>query len=112
MISLPRRVQWRPRHAAPDAAGKLTYDDHGQVCLSFGKYQGWSLENIGRNDPGYLQWLMTKAELPGSTLAVMRSVLGRTGPLNPTMKIVCIGRNYGAHARNWATPCRRNRSSS
>jgi len=63
------------RQRSPDAAGKLTFDDKGNICLSFGKYKGWSLENIGRNDPGYLQWLMTKAELPGSTLSIMRNVL-------------------------------------
>lgn len=63
------------RKRSPDAAGKLQFDDHGGVCLSFGKYKGWSIENIGRNDPGYMQWLMTKAELPGSTIAVMKNVL-------------------------------------
>lgn len=63
------------RQRSPDAAGKLKFDEHGAICLSFGKYAGWSLENIGRNDPGYLQWLMTKAELPGSTLSVMRNAL-------------------------------------
>ena len=56
-------------------AGKLKYNDQGGICLFFGKYIGWMLESIGRNDPGYMQWLMTKAELPGSTLAVMRSSL-------------------------------------
>lgn len=63
------------RQRSPDAAGKLRFDDNGQVCLAFGKYSGWTLENIGRNDPGYLQWLMTKAELPGSTIAVMKAAL-------------------------------------
>ncbi|HMQ74673.1 MAG TPA: 3'-5' exonuclease [Flavobacteriales bacterium] len=63
------------RQRSPDAAGKLAFDQNGQVCLTFGKYRGWPLESIGRNDPGYLQWLMTKAELPGSTLAVMRKAL-------------------------------------
>lgn len=63
------------RQRSPDAAGKLRFDDNGQVCLAFGKYSGWSLENIGRNDPGYLQWLMTKADLPGSTIAVMKAAL-------------------------------------
>lgn len=63
------------RKRSPDAAGKLAFDDAGNICLTFGKYKGWSLENIGSNDPGYLHWLMTKAELPGSTLAVMRSAL-------------------------------------
>ena len=63
------------RQRSPDAAGKLRFDDAGNICLAFGKYSGWSLENIGRNDPGYMQWLMTRAELPGSTLAVMRNAL-------------------------------------
>ena len=63
------------RKRSPDAAGKLKFDERGAICLTFGKYNGWSLENIGRNDPGYMQWLMTKAELPGSTLAVMRHAL-------------------------------------
>ncbi len=63
------------RNRSPDAAGKLQFDDNGNICLSFGKYKGWALENIGRNDPGYLNWLMTKADLPGSTLAIMRSTL-------------------------------------
>lgn len=63
------------RQRSPDAAGKLKFDDRGAICLSFGKYAGWTLENIGRHDPGYLQWLMTKADLPGSTLSVMRNAL-------------------------------------
>ena len=63
------------RKRAPDAAGKLVFDEFGAVCLAFGKYKGWTIENIGRNDPGYMQWLMTKAELPGSTMAVMKNVL-------------------------------------
>jgi DNA polymerase-3 subunit epsilon len=63
------------RQRSPDAAGKLKFDEKGAICLSFGKYAGWPLETIGRNDPGYLQWLMTKAELPGSTLSIMRDVL-------------------------------------
>lgn len=65
------------RERTPDAAGKLRFNDKGDVCLGFGKYTNWPLEQIGRNDPGYLQWLLTKAELPGTTLAVMRGVLAR-----------------------------------
>jgi len=65
------------RERTPDAAGKLRFNDKGDVCLGFGKYANWPLEQIGRNDPGYLQWLLTKAELPGTTLAIMRGVLAR-----------------------------------
>lgn len=63
------------RKRSPDAAGKLGFDEHGVICLAFGKYKGWPIENIGRSDPGYLQWLMTKAELPGSTVAIMKNIL-------------------------------------
>jgi DNA polymerase-3 subunit epsilon len=63
------------RQRAPDAAGKLMFDERGAIGLTFGKYKGWTLENIGRNDPSYMQWLMTKAELPASTLAVLRNAL-------------------------------------
>ncbi len=65
------------RDRTPDPAGKLQFDGSGAICLSFGKYKGWSLENIGRSDPGYLQWLMTKAELPGTTLSIMRNALAQ-----------------------------------
>ncbi len=67
------------RKRSPDAAGKLQFDEQGGICLAFGKYKGWPIENIGRNDPGYMQWLMTKAELPGSTVAVMKEVLANIG---------------------------------
>lgn len=65
------------RERSPDAAGKLAFNSAGEVCIGFGKYRGWPLETLGRNDPGYLEWLLTKAELPASTLAVMRQVLSR-----------------------------------
>lgn len=67
------------RKRSPDPAGKLRFDDAGQICLGFGKYNGWPLERIGQNDPGYLHWLMTKAELPGTTLSVMRTALADLG---------------------------------
>ncbi len=63
------------RKRSPDAAGKLVFTEDGSVGLAFGKYKGWSLENIGRNDPGYMEWLMLKANLPESTLVMMRETL-------------------------------------
>ncbi len=63
------------RQRSPDPGRKLMYDDSGTVCLAFGKYRGWALERIGRSDPGYMQWLMLKADLPPSTLSIMRNVL-------------------------------------
>jgi len=68
------------RKRSPDAAGKLAYTDDGSIGLSFGKYKGWSLENIGRHDPGYLEWVMFKANLPESTLVLMRETLSTIHP--------------------------------
>ncbi len=65
------------RQRSPDAAGKLCFNAAGEVCLAFGKYRNWVLETLGRHDPGYLEWLLTKAELPASTRAVMKQVLAR-----------------------------------
>jgi DNA polymerase-3 subunit epsilon len=67
------------RKRTPDPAGKLRFNEEGHVCLGFGKYTGWPLERIGQNDPGYLQWLMTKADMPGTTLHAMRKALTHTG---------------------------------
>jgi DnaJ-class molecular chaperone len=29
----------------------------GSATLNFGRYQGWSLKDLGRHDPEYLEWL-------------------------------------------------------
>lgn len=63
------------RNRTPDPAGKLRFNDHGTVCLGFGKYKGWALETIGQNDPGYMHWLLTKAELPPTTAAIIKEAL-------------------------------------
>ena len=45
--------------SAPDglgSAGAPPGRPSGSV-LNFGRYAGWSLGEIGRNDPGYLEWL-------------------------------------------------------
>lgn len=63
------------RDRSPDPAGKLKFDASGNVCINFGKYQGWSLENVGRNDPGYIDWFLNRSDFPESTKAVARQAL-------------------------------------
>lgn len=63
------------RERSPDPAGKLRFDPSGNVCINFGKYQGWALENVGRNDPGYIDWFLNKSDFPESTKAVARKAL-------------------------------------
>jgi hypothetical protein len=44
---------------APDgfgAAGQPPGDPSGSV-LNFGRYAGWSLGEVGRRDPDYIEWL-------------------------------------------------------
>jgi curved DNA-binding protein CbpA len=40
----------------PDHAGPPPGDGFGSV-LSYGRYEGWSLAEIAREDPAYLEWL-------------------------------------------------------
>jgi DNA polymerase-3 subunit epsilon len=63
------------RDRSPDPAGKLKFDASGTVCINFGKYQGWSLENVGRNDPGYIDWFLNRSDFPESTKVIARQAL-------------------------------------
>jgi curved DNA-binding protein CbpA len=47
------------RMRAPDAAGAAgpPPGDPSGTVLRFGRYSGWSLGEIGRTDPDYLEWL-------------------------------------------------------
>ena len=96
------------RLRAPDAAGKLQYDEQGQVCPG--------LRQIPRLEPG-----TNRAKRP--RLPAMAHDQGRAPRQHPErdaqrpgryrgMKLLCIGRNYGDRAVNLATPFPRSRSSS
>ncbi len=66
------------RQRSPDPAGKLKFDPSGAVCINFGKYMGWTLENVGRNDPGYIDWFLNKSDFPATTKEAARQALART----------------------------------
>jgi curved DNA-binding protein CbpA len=42
----------RPTTAAPSGAPTIR-----STILDFGRYQGWSLEQVARHDPDFLEWL-------------------------------------------------------
>jgi DNA polymerase III subunit epsilon len=46
-----------PDPEAYDAEGKLRYVD-GQLCITFGKNRGKTLQFLAKNDPGYLEWIL------------------------------------------------------
>lgn len=61
---LPRTVSGLHRHFCPvDVAGKFRRDGD-QVVFAFGKYIGRSLDDIARDDPEYLRWLLGRPFLP------------------------------------------------
>lgn len=51
------RVTLRPGDIGYGAAGPPSGPAHGTV-VDFGRYQGWTLGQIRRRDPEFLEWLM------------------------------------------------------
>lgn len=54
-------VAWRRGPNGEGAAGPPPGRPHGTV-LAFGRHIGWSLGEVARVDPGYLQWLAARPE--------------------------------------------------
>jgi curved DNA-binding protein CbpA len=55
------KPQWRRGPSGEGAAGRPPGQPVGTV-LPFGRHIGWSLGEVARVDPGYLTWLMHRAE--------------------------------------------------
>ena len=54
------RAAYDKERAAPVSAGSKrapNTDGAGRMIIDFGRYQGWALEEVARQDPEYLQWL-------------------------------------------------------
>jgi len=70
----------RPRPSEPwwvGAAGPPPGRPKGSI-LAFGRHKGWSIGEIARVDPGYLEWLETRPE-GGPYLREIDETLRRTG---------------------------------
>ncbi len=51
-----------PRHEPTHGAARNPLDaDGGDQLLDFGRYQGWTLGEVARRDPDYLDWLRRHA---------------------------------------------------
>jgi hypothetical protein len=76
------------RRAAYDGKARQTLPQRparrdGTTVLDFGRYQGWSLRDIGNADEDYLEWLT-------------RTPIGR--PLRPEISKILIERTEAAEA--------------
>jgi curved DNA-binding protein CbpA len=79
-------IVWRRGPDGEGAAGPPPGRPVGSV-LPFGRHIGWSLGEVARIDPGYLQWLATKpegrpylAEIERFLAPILRTIDGR-GPV-------------------------------
>lgn len=49
-----------------DLAGRLVFDDHGNVLFNFGKHKGKKVEDVFRKESSYYNWMM-QGDFPGYT---------------------------------------------
>jgi curved DNA-binding protein CbpA len=60
-IASRERLRWRPERDGTGGAGPPPGRPSGSV-LPFGRHIGWSIGEIARADPGYLEWLTQRPE--------------------------------------------------
>ena len=76
------RIRWAPERDGTGGAGPPPGRPSGSV-LDFGRHIGWSIGEIARVDPGYLQWLSERHEgrrYVDEIDATLRRVGFRSGP--------------------------------
>lgn len=56
-----------------DVARKLYRDKDGDLCYGFGKFRGMKV----RDDMGYADWMLNRANFPGSTVDALQSEINR-----------------------------------
>lgn len=67
------------RHAdvdRADFAGRLAYNDKGDVTYNFGKHKGKSIEEVNKLEPGYFGWMLN-ADFPLFTKQVLKKEMNR-----------------------------------
>ncbi len=67
----------RPRDAV-DRAGKFVWKD-GRAVFAFGKFQGRSLDDVSRNERGYLEWIVS-SDFPDDARELARKALAGEFP--------------------------------
>jgi DNA polymerase-3 subunit epsilon len=56
-----------------DQFGRLK-NDGGRIVINFGKFQGRSVEELAKNEPQFLQWLL-RGDFPEDTKALVRDII-------------------------------------
>ncbi|MEX1171198.1 MAG: DnaJ domain-containing protein [Chloroflexota bacterium] len=94
-----RPPRWTPERDGTGGAGPPPGRPSGSV-LDFGRHKGWSLGEIARVDPGYLQWLIDKRE-GQPFVAEIDQLLRRVGfwPSQPSERATNGNRRRGVFRR-------------
>lgn len=56
-----------------DLAGRLVFNDKGEVIFNFGKHKGRTVKDVLLNEPGYYNWMM-EGDFPQQTKNVMSRI--------------------------------------
>ena len=56
-----------------DLAGRLVFNDDGEVVFNFGKHRGRSVKDLLEKEPGYYGW-MINGDFPRYTLRVLKQI--------------------------------------
>ena len=56
-----------------DLAGRLVFNDKGEVIFNFGKHKGRTVKDVLLNEPGSYNWMM-EGDVPQQTKNVMSRI--------------------------------------
>ena len=75
---LPKDVEGLAQYSAPsqrfaDLAGKLSYNEKGEVVFAFGKYKDVPVSEVLVKDSGYYGWIM-QGDFPQFTKNVIANI--------------------------------------
>ena len=68
-----------------DFAGRLIYDEKGREVINFGKHKGRLAENVLRNEPGYLGWILD-SDFAHDTKQAFEKIQARISPKKSQQK--------------------------
>ena len=68
--------EYSSRNKSADYAGKIIFNQNNKECLSFGKHKDKEVEEIFKNDPSYIDWMINQ-DFPPLTKKVLLDIINR-----------------------------------
>lgn len=74
-IFLPNNRDYHLKASCGGCGAYITFLSHDPVPkLHFGKYSGWAIAEINRQDPGYIRWLLQQDIKPRIRKSILKVV--------------------------------------